>query len=139
MELGVETLILNWFSLQFAGLWPLIWHFGIGGVLLLACAAGWYFSPTHKIDFIWGAVVIIVVMVATSIGVSLGEKRIKAQWDASRSITLEKGKAARAGAVRDVARKPSRWLRKPADDRYDCDRHRDPVCGVASDPLQTKK
>jgi hypothetical protein len=130
-------MVAHWVELQVAGLWPLIWHFGIGGGLLLACAAGWYFSPIHRVDFIWGAVVIIVVMVSTSIGVSLGEKRKQAQWDASRSAAFEDGKQARAGAVRDIARKPYRWM--PAQrDSYDCDRHRDPVCGMASDPLLAK-
>jgi hypothetical protein len=106
----MTTIIGNWFAYELAGLWPLIWHFGIGGVLLLICGVGWYFSPVHKVDFIWAAVVIIVVMVSTSIGVSLGEKRIRAQWSAAEFATLSGAKEARAGAVRDVAREHSRWL-----------------------------
>lgn len=104
------TIIGNWFAFQVAGVWPLMWHFGLGGFLLILCGLGWYFSPVHKVDFIWGAVVIIVVMVSTSIGVSLGEKRVQAKWDVAREQTLKGAKDARAGALRDVARKPSRWM-----------------------------
>ncbi|WP_454627795.1 hypothetical protein [Bradyrhizobium cenepequi] len=137
MDLEMMAVIQNWFAFQFAGIWPMVGTFGLGGTLLLICAAGWYFIPNHKLDFIWAAVVIIVVMVSTSIGVSLGEKRIQAQWDAARNAAFEKGKAARAGAVRDVARKPSRWLPSHPD-RYDCDRHADPMCRVAGNPLPLK-
>lgn len=104
------TIIANWFVFQLTGLWPLIWHFGLGGVLLIICGLGWYFSPIHKVDFIYGAVIVIVVMVSTSIGVSLGEKRVHAQWKAASDQTFQGAQAARAGALRDVARKPSRWL-----------------------------
>lgn len=108
-------MVAHWIELQVAGLWPLIWHFGIGGVMLIACAAGWYFSPIHRVDFIWGAVVVIVVMVSTSVGVRLGEKRKQSQWDATRAATLESAQDARAGAVRDVTRKPSWWMHHRQD------------------------
>jgi len=106
----MTTTTLNWISFEFAGLWPLIWHFGIGGVALLACLAGWYFSPVHRIDFIWAALVVIVVMTSTAIGVSIGEHRKQAQWDAARASTLVVVKQARTNAVRSVGRKHPRWL-----------------------------
>jgi hypothetical protein len=116
----MTTMLANWFLFQVAGIWPLIWHFGLGGVLVLICAAGWYFSPVHKVDFIWGAVIVIVVMVSTAIGVNLGEKRVRAQWDAASFATLQNGKQARVDGVSDAARKPSRWL-PHRQDRYDRD------------------
>ncbi len=108
----VDAMIADWFNVQFAGLWSIIWHFGLAGVLILGCAVGAYFSPTLKNKMCWiiAAIVVAVFSVAVAIGVNLGEKRIQAQWDAARVVTVDKAKKARAGAVRDVARKPSRWL-----------------------------
>lgn len=108
-------MIGHFFEIQFAGLWSLVWQFGIGGVLILACGAGWYFSPIHRVDFIYAAVIIAAVMASTANGVRLGEKRVHSQWDASIAASFDATKEARAGAVRDVARKPSRWLPNKRD------------------------
>jgi membrane protein YdbS with pleckstrin-like domain len=113
--LEVTTIIMNWFAFQLTGLWPLIWHFGLGGVALIICGLGWYFSPAHKVDFIWAAVIVIVVIISTAIGVSVGEKRKQAQWDVAREQTLQRGKQARVDGVRDAHRKPSRWLQNKRD------------------------
>jgi hypothetical protein len=93
-----------------AGLLPLILQFGISGSLIAGLLAAAYFSPVFKKDFIWAAAVVAAFSIAIAVGVSLGEKRVQAQWDAASAVTLENAKKARAGAVRDVARKPSRWL-----------------------------
>lgn len=103
-------MISSYLAYQFAGLWPLVWHFGLAGILISGFLAAAYFSPIFKKDFIWAAVVVAVFSVAVSIGVSLGEKRIQAQWDEARASTIEDAKKARAGAVRDVARKRPRWM-----------------------------
>jgi hypothetical protein len=113
---------MNFISVAVAGLWPLVWHFGIAGLLVVGFLAAAYFSPVFKKDFIWAAAVVAVFAVAVALGVHLGEKRVHAQWDAARAAAFENGKQARADAVRDVARKPSRWLpNKP--DRYNRDGH----------------
>ncbi len=103
-------MISSYLAYQFAGLWPLVWHFGLAGLLIAVFLAAAYFSPILKKDFIWAAVVVAVFSVAVAIGVNLGEKRIQAQWDAARANTIENAKQARAGAIRDVARKPHRWM-----------------------------
>lgn len=113
-------MIAGYLSYQFAGLWALVWHFGLGGVLAIGCFAAAYFSPVFKKDFLWAGAVIVFIMISTAIGVSLGEKRIQAQWDVAKANSLDTGKKARAGAVRDVARKPSRWLPNKRDG-YDRD------------------
>ncbi len=100
---------------QFAGLWALAWHFGLGGILVIGCLAAAWFSPIFKKDFLWAAAVIAAIMVSTAIGVNLGEKRIQAQWDVARANSLAVGKKARADGVRDAARKPSRWLSNKRD------------------------
>jgi hypothetical protein len=115
-------MISAYLAYKFAGLWALVWHFGIGGVLALGCLAAAYFSPVFKKEFLWAAALIVAVMVAVGIGVHLGEQRINAQWAQARANAVDNGKKARAGAVRDVARKPSRWLPNHRDP-YDRDGH----------------
>ncbi len=108
-------MISAYLAYQFAGLWDLVWHFGLGGVLVIACLAAAYFSPVFKKEFIWAAALIASIMVAVGIGVHLGEKRIQAQWDQARLNSVNVGKKAHSDAVRDVARGPSRWLRHKRD------------------------
>lgn len=111
--------LLGLLHYYFAGLWPLLWHFGIGGVVVLACVLLYLFTPTFlstlfprvQVALIWVASVTLAAMIFTAIGVSIGEKRIHAQWDAASLATLENTKQVRASAVRTVTRKPSRWVR----------------------------
>lgn len=118
----VAEMISAYLAYQFAGIWPLLWYFGVGGVIVIGCLAAAWFSPVFKSHFLWAAAVMAAVMVTFTIGVFEGEKRIQAQWDQARANAVDSAKKARAGAVRDAARKPSRWL--PArKDSYDSDRH----------------
>lgn len=124
------SILVAFLKYQFAGLWPLLWHFGIGGVIVIACGVLYVFTPpllsrifpNIQKTLLWVAAVVVAVMVSVAIGVHLGEQRIQAQWDQARKNAVDKGKKARAGAVRDVARKPSRWLPNHPD-RYDRDGH----------------
>lgn len=113
---------------QFAGLWELLWYFGAGGVIVAACVGLYIFTPAFlsklfpniQKTLMWVAAITVAVMVTLGIGVNLGEKRVQAQWDQARANAVENAKKARAGAVRDVARKPSRWV--PAHkDKFDRD------------------
>jgi hypothetical protein len=132
MMLAAEnpSMVGGYLSYKFAGLWPLLWHFGLGGVIVIACVALYIFTPAFlsrifpniQKTLLWVAAIVIAIMVSIGIGVHLGEQRIQAQWDQARANAVENGKKARAGAIRDVARKPSRWL--PAHkDIYDRDGH----------------
>jgi hypothetical protein len=110
---GLEMMfdiIWNYIVFQLAGIWTLLASYGIGAVLIAICLAGAFFSPLWKKDFLWAAAVIAILMFSFTIGVSQGERRVQAQWDLARSAAVKQGKEARAGAVRDVARKPSKWL-----------------------------
>ena len=65
----------------FAGLWPLIWHFGVGiGVIILLCI-GAYFAPTIKLKALCIALAVGVVMlvVGEGIGVRMERSHIQAQ------------------------------------------------------------
>lgn len=121
-------MISSFLAYQFAGLWPLVWHFGIGGVIVLACGLLYAFTPVWLSTFfpniqkilLWVATIVVTIMISTAIGVTLGEKRIQAQWDVARTNAAQVGKDARAAGVRDAARKPRRWMpNKP--DRYNRD------------------
>lgn len=116
-------MILMYLKYQFAGLWELIGYFGAGGVIVLACVALYIFTPAFlsklfpniQKTLMWIAAITVAVMVTLAIGVTLGEKRINAQWAVAKANALETGTKARAGAVRDVARKPHRWLPNKRD------------------------
>lgn len=116
-------MIMMFLKYQFAGIWPLLTYFGTGGIIIIACVVLYLFEPAWITKFfprihkalIWIAAVVMSAIIFTSIGVTLGERRIQAQWDVARANAVENAKQARAGAVRDVARKPSRWLPNKRD------------------------
>lgn len=111
-------MIAAYLAYQFAGLWELVWYFGTGGVIVTACAALYVFTPVFlsklfpniQKTLMWVAAITVAVVVTLGIGVTLGEKRIQAQWDVARANAVEAGKKAHDDAVRDVARKPRRWM-----------------------------
>lgn len=114
----IWDLFVGFLKYQFAGLWPLLWHFGLGGVVVIVCVTLYIIEPAwlsklspriHKV-LLWVASVTAAAMIFTAIGVSLGERRIQAQWDQAKANTVDKVKKARAGAIRDGDRKPSRWV-----------------------------
>ena len=66
-------------GLFFAGIWDLVWAWGIGiGLIILLCAAA-YFSPVFKKDFLWGAFIVAVALFFTANGARLERNRVAAQ------------------------------------------------------------
>lgn len=113
-------MISAYLAYQFAGLWALVWHFGVAGLLIVGFLAAAWFSPIFKKDFIWAAVVVAAFSVAVAIGVNLGEKRVRAQWDASLAAAISQGKKARSDAERYVDRNPLDRVR--STDRFNRDK-----------------
>lgn len=111
----VNQTIHNYVVYEFAGLFSLVLQYGIGGLMIAGCVAAAYFSPIGKKDFLYAAGVLAIIMVTFTVGVTSGEKRVQAQWDAARNNAVNNTKKARAAAVRDVTRKPSGWVRPRAD------------------------
>lgn len=66
-------------SLFFAGLWPMLWHFGIGGVLVAGALAGAWFLPMFRRDFLWAAAIVVFALVFESIGIHTEKARRDAQ------------------------------------------------------------
>jgi hypothetical protein len=114
------TFLSYWLQSELAGIWPLVAAYGIGGVIVAALLVAAWFSPIFKQQFLWAAAAIAVGMAIFSVGVTKGERRVQARWDAEKAQTVEAASKARADAERAVARKPSRWLPNRAD-RYDRD------------------
>ena len=52
-------MILMLLKYQFAGIWPLLWHFGLGGVIVIGLLAAAYFSPVFKKDFLWSSAFLV--------------------------------------------------------------------------------
>lgn len=90
--------MIDWIQYQAAGLWTLVWHYGIGvGVCICALAWAW-FMPVFKKTALWVALGSLIVTTSYGIGVSNGSARVKAQWDAALAAEIERGKKARADA-----------------------------------------
>jgi hypothetical protein len=95
---------MQWLYTLGAGLWPLVWHFGLAGLMIAGCAAGVYFAPTikSKLWFVAIGAIIITFSIAVAIGVTLGENRVRSQWNAALANETENGEQARTDAVDTV-------------------------------------
>lgn len=103
--------MLDWFQVQTAGLWPLIWHYSSGlGVVGGALAFSW-FSPVFKKTALWVALGALIITVSYGVGVSNGEARIQAKWDAAVAAEIARIEQARRDAERDI----SNGVRDPRD------------------------
>lgn len=66
----------------FAGVWSMIWHFGIGVGLIVLFLAVAYFSPLGKKWFIAAAIGVALFMGGEVVGVKMGTARCTAQAQA---------------------------------------------------------
>ncbi len=60
------TFLVEYF---FAGVWSLVWHWGLGVGLVILCLFMAWFSPLWKKDFLWAAVVVVMALVFEAVGV----------------------------------------------------------------------
>ncbi len=103
----------------FAGIWPLLFTYGIG-VFAIGCALAFaWFFPVFKKTALWVAGAIAVGLVCYSLGVSHEHDRGKAQLEAAEQRAFENGKKARSDAERDVNDAVPELLR---NDRYNRDK-----------------
>lgn len=112
--------MLDWLTVQAAGLWTLVWHYGIGvGVFICALAWAW-FMPIFKKTALWVALGSLIVTTTYGIGVSNGSARVQAQWDATAAASIKQSEKARSDAERDVSDDTPDELR---NDIYNRDKH----------------
>lgn len=115
-------MIKDWIEIALAGLWGEVWRYGLGVGVIICLLAAAYFSPILKKEFCWAAGVVAAFLVAFTMGVSTGEKRVQAQWDAAVKATVRQGNQARTDAERDIERKPLTGGVRSGD-RFDRDNH----------------
>lgn len=118
-------MILAWIKYELAGIWPLIWHFGLGAGIVIICVLLWAFTPAFLSKLfpniqkvlVWVAALTLTIMISTAIGVSLGEKRIQAQWDAALKSEVDAGEQARSEAIATVRAEPPDSVRNDRHNR----------------------
>jgi hypothetical protein len=87
----------------FAGIWSLVWQWGIGIGLIILCFAGAWFLPLWRKDFIYAAALVFVALFFMGVGINQWKKHVVAQQEALdtqvnkvvNGTTTEKSKAAK--------------------------------------------
>jgi hypothetical protein len=57
-----------------AGVWTLVWHWGIGVGMIVLLLAATYFSPVGKKEFFAGALLVVLFMAGEYVGVRMESK-----------------------------------------------------------------
>lgn len=109
-----------WLDAKLVGLWPLIWHFGTGGIVIIACLAFYFAAPVWLLPglrklCLWIAAVFAVAMVSYGIGISNEHSRMAEQSVVLVHNAVETSNRARDEAEAEVARNPLPVGADPAD------------------------
>lgn len=91
-------------EIWFAGLWTMVWHFGLGIGLFILCIAGAVYSPLFKKDFLYAAVVVLVALFFEAVGVHMEKVRRDAQAaviDKAVDTTVDKTETPQAKRSKD--------------------------------------
>ncbi len=115
-----------WAHTAFVGLWPLIWHFGLGGVIIIVSLVLYFVEPAwfptkFRNLSLWIAVGTAIAMVAYGMGVVNEKSRCDLQNKAGVEASLSLGNTARNAAVQSVTHPivPPRWVSAPKRDPLD--------------------
>jgi ABC-type siderophore export system fused ATPase/permease subunit len=66
-------------TMFFAGIWAMVWKWGIGiGLVICLCALA-YFSPLYKKDFLYAAFIVVVALFFMAVGIRDERARVAAQ------------------------------------------------------------
>lgn len=66
-------------EMAFAGVWSMVWHWGVGiGLIICLCALA-YLLPVYQKDFLYAALLVVVALVFMSIGIRDERTRVAAQ------------------------------------------------------------
>ena len=65
----------------FAGLWSMIWHFGVGIGLVILLLAAAYFAPSVKVKILCAVIAafVVAILVGETIGVQMEKTHVAAQ------------------------------------------------------------
>ena len=96
-------------ELSLAGLWPTLWHFGLGSSLVIGLMAAAYFSPVFKKDFFYAALIVGAFMVAEDIGIHDANKITTAK---EKIVTTQVDKAVKKSETPKARHAKDPWDRK---------------------------
>lgn len=102
----------QFFQEAFVGLWPLVWKFGVGGVIIIGCLAAYFLMPAPVATMfpnlrkflLWAAGVVAIIFVSYAAGVTDEHHRAVAQNKIAVQIAVAAGDKARDDAVEQVKR-----------------------------------
>lgn len=126
-----------WWLLEhfLAGIWPMLFKYGVF-VFAIGCALAFaWFSPVFKKTALWVASGIAIGLVCYHTGVSDGSNRVTEQWDAALAREAEIGAEVLRDAKRDAERVTPRELREHPWNR---DNHAKPDTGAEGGGTQSK-
>lgn len=67
--------ITNTLHLFFAGFWPTIWHLALGSSIFVACLVAAVFLPIFRVNLLWAAAVIALLLVSFEFGITDEHRR----------------------------------------------------------------
>jgi ABC-type siderophore export system fused ATPase/permease subunit len=72
-------MIQYFIEMAFAGVWTMVWHWGIGvGLVICLCALA-YLLPVYQKDFLYAALLIVVALFFMAVGIRDERTRVAAQ------------------------------------------------------------
>lgn len=93
-------------ELFFAGIWGMVFHWGLGIGLIVLFLAAAYFSPIGKKDLVYCAVIVVVFLVAEAVGIHDEKVHRDAQ---DKVISQAVGKAVTKTKTEQAKKRKDRW------------------------------
>jgi hypothetical protein len=95
----------------FAGLWTMIWHFGLGIGFIILLGVGAYFAPTLKLKALCIALALVIgaFVIGEGVGVNLEKRHNEAQVAATNNFV---DKTVKGTTTPKARAKPDPWNNK---------------------------
>lgn len=131
--------MLSWITIGLTGLWPLVWKFGVSGLVCAGLVAAYFLMPAPVAVMFpnlrkWllpAAGCVALSIVSYAVGVADDHNRNVAQEIRATETAYADARQAASAAEATVAkraaagkRKPGVWVRAPKRDGYDLDQKR---------------
>lgn len=101
-------MIFSTLQFAFAGLWPMVWHFGLGGVIIGGCLALAWFTPAWlplpRKDLVYIAAIVGTALVFEGVGIRDEAARRDAQ---EKVVSTHVQDAVKKAVTDDTAKDPN--------------------------------